>query len=164
MTAKEAATLIKNRTYVKWYDVIHDTFIYGKYIETLKIFFGRRQHDVSTKPQLITSARIRVSNSCVMTVDLKDLYLWAVSDDEIRKYYSDKIEHIGRSQRSGVYIRCPRCGGELDPDITKNGESKRDARALLCPLCVKVEQFCDENKIPDPFTDWWCFLTEDETI
>lgn len=164
MTAKEAATLIKNRTFVKWYDVMHDRFVYGKYIETLNIYFGRRQHDLTVSPSLVTSARIRMTNNCVMTVDIKDLYIWAASDDEIRKSYNDTIEHIGRSQRAGVYIKCPRCGRRLDEDMTKNGASKRDARVLLCPLCVKVERFCDDNNVPDPFTDWWCFLTGDETI
>ena len=153
MTAKEAFKAIKDRTYVKWHDAAHDTFIYGKCIEVLKIFYGRHRQEIGESPRLITSARIRVSGNCTMTVELKDLYPGYVPDDMIRNYYDREIDRISHSQRSGIYIKCPRCGRQLDEDMTKNGESRRDGRVLVCPLCVKVERFCDDNNVPDPFTD-----------
>ena len=76
--------------------------------------------------------------------------------------YDKKLEKIGRAQRARLYKRCPRCGGKLADELVDNVISKRDGRVLVCSLCGKTEAFCDENGIADPFTDWWCFLTEDE--
>lgn len=162
MTAKEALSLMKNKSYVKWYDSRSDSFHYGRYIELLQIYHGRHPQDIGEPPRLITNARIRVSDICTVFVALKDLYPYSVSDDMIRNDYDKKLEAIGRAQRARLYKRCPRCGGKLADELVDNAVSKRDGRVLVCLLCGKTEAFCDENGIADPFTDWWCFLTEDE--
>ncbi len=164
MTAKEAAECMKRGAWVKWYDAVHNTFIYGKYIETLNIFRGRHLWELGQGPRLITSARIRVNDNCKITCELKDLYPYYVDDDEIRAQLQSRIEQISRAQRSGVYIKCPRCGRTLGEGIDESHPSLRDPRLTVCGACADAEAFCDDHNYGDPVTDWWCFCTEDETI